>query len=805
MANDASTTYVTGSGITDQALQYLDLVTQARLRAIELANTRDYQTASVGAQNAATAAQLQAQLAGIAQAARAADQQHEVDLKQYGLAVADLNFRQRASVLQGQLQTISTGIDVVTSRVNTGMANYQQRLGKVGANLQIAGMLSDRKGPQDLYRYNNLLSQLSPDAPGGGSVTVDPYQWTKDLVQPISDALPSWAASVNPNPSAINQPYTADMSSSVGSGGGGAPGAGVSFTPPAYPNTAGAALDPFLQPGAGVAPPSTTNAPAEIGYGGELSPGKNLITTGAGGDTVREDWDRVKSLYDPETGQEYGKGATIPKGKVVWAYAARGGKFSRRPMMAKGGSTKSPVPGGGRAMEMGPAEMKPAGEGDIGPVVVGDDPSGMPTGQEELASVSNPGPDTQLNVQPANGDGLEAQAGGDPAQKATAALSAVQQAMQALTAAVQEITGGGAPAQPGDLLGAGLGQPGAGAEAMAMGGMPPPEMGGGDTMPPEMMGAMGGLPHAAGGGGFDTSNTSGMHDEMFRVNDPTDPNAEPGSLASMTPDERRAALGRFGGGLQPHEDPGLQAVTRRPQIPQREHPNAGIAWNDLNARRQQQPAAAAPAPQSRYPQQRRWQGPDVPGWEGKQHTIGDLPGGYTPGPDGTLQPNDPTIVSRRNTRARGRWRPGAGSEAFQQMFAAFLPQLMHFAAGGTVGTPTQPAQNYYGADTTTPTFTYNKYTPEQLGQMPFIKKLFGGMDNPAFQGFGQPISNPAIGVSNVPSLLNLQRYMGLAPTEQDMTQSLYEQGLGLDMRDVLTRSQRGAPQQFSFSGATAYG
>lgn len=151
--------------------------------------------------------------------------------------------------------------------------------------------------------------------------------------------------------------------------------------------------------------------------------------------------------------------------------------------------------------------------------------------------------------------------------------------------------------------------------------------------------------------------------------------------------------------------------------------------------------------------------------------------------------------------ARG-YQPGLVRQRWAQFMRRMFP---HLATGGTVGLPTSSADNYYGTDTTTPTFTYNKYTPEQLGAMPFIQKLFHGAPVTPFQGFGQPISNPQIGVSNVPAMLNLQRYSGLNPTEQDMTQSLYEQGLGLDMRDIMARSAKAAPGVFGFSGATAYG
>ena len=100
--------------------------------------------------------------------------------------------------------------------------------------------------------------------------------------------------------------------------------------------------------------------------------------------------------------------------------------------------------------------------------------------------------------------------------------------------------------------------------------------------------------------------------------------------------------------------------------------------------------------------------------------------------------------------------------------------------------------------------TYTQYTPEQLGNQPFIQKLRGERPAEQFGGFGASLSNPSLGIDNMPSSINLQTYMSLLPSERDQTSSLYQQGLGVDFRDLLEQSRRASPFGVSF-GAARYG
>ena len=182
-----------------------------------------------------------------------------------------------------------------------------------------------------------------------------------------------------------------------------------------------------------------------------------------------------------------------------------------------------------------------------------------------------------------------------------------------------------------------------------------------------------------------------------------------------------------------------------------------------------------------------------------------MPGGVpgpTPAPGGGgRDPNDPWI---------GPPVPGPASlpgTTVNDRGPSSAPQLL----GPPVqAPPTPPGSNQtvlnedgsYGMQ---PLNKYLQYTPEQLAQMPFLKKLFGGGALPAeFTGFGAPLSNKSLGLNNVPFGFSLQRYLRLLPSERDQVQSLYGQGLAVDFRDLLERIRRATPFGKSYSGPTQY-
>lgn len=93
---------------------------------------------------------------------------------------------------------------------------------------------------------------------------------------------------------------------------------------------------------------------------------------------------------------------------------------------------------------------------------------------------------------------------------------------------------------------------------------------------------------------------------------------------------------------------------------------------------------------------------------------------------------------------------------------------------------------------------YTTYTPQQLGSQPFIQQLQGQRATTPFRGFGATIAAPDLGIYNFDPRLNLQNYMQMDPSQQDMTQGLYG-GLGLDFRDFLKQAQAAAPTTSDYS------
>lgn len=108
------------------------------------------------------------------------------------------------------------------------------------------------------------------------------------------------------------------------------------------------------------------------------------------------------------------------------------------------------------------------------------------------------------------------------------------------------------------------------------------------------------------------------------------------------------------------------------------------------------------------------------------------------------------------------------------------------------GVPRAAAGGVYDAGIGTGNIQVNRYNPSDLGNQPFIQKLTGQRGSRPYGAFGGQISNPRLGVSNMPWALNYKTLMELNPSEYDQAQGLYG-GLGVDFRDVVSQSQRAAP------------
>lgn len=106
----------------------------------------------------------------------------------------------------------------------------------------------------------------------------------------------------------------------------------------------------------------------------------------------------------------------------------------------------------------------------------------------------------------------------------------------------------------------------------------------------------------------------------------------------------------------------------------------------------------------------------------------------------------------------------------------------HAATGGT-----------YGTALNSNLLTYNSYSPQVLGSQPFYQQLTGQMPSSPFNAFGATVSNPALGIQNAPTNINLRTYNYLDPSQQAGFQSLYGQGLVINPADIVAQAQNAAP------------
>lgn len=112
----------------------------------------------------------------------------------------------------------------------------------------------------------------------------------------------------------------------------------------------------------------------------------------------------------------------------------------------------------------------------------------------------------------------------------------------------------------------------------------------------------------------------------------------------------------------------------------------------------------------------------------------------------------------------------------QERMATGMPGVRGMATGGTM--------------------TVNTYSPETMGQQPFLQKLRGEQEAPLFTGYGSSIDAPSVGVYGLPAVPSQQRLNRLLPSEQLMLQGTYEEA-GQYWADILEKARRA-----SVGGAT---
>ena len=101
-------------------------------------------------------------------------------------------------------------------------------------------------------------------------------------------------------------------------------------------------------------------------------------------------------------------------------------------------------------------------------------------------------------------------------------------------------------------------------------------------------------------------------------------------------------------------------------------------------------------------------------------------------------------------------------------------------------------------------FQFAIYSPEAMGGMPFIRRLLSGQLGREFGAFAVPIGSERFALENVPFIPNPQTVARMMPSEQQMTRSLYEQGLQMYWPDIVAAMQRATPYAQGQIGTARY-
>lgn len=684
------TNVVTGSGIIDQGLgwfnAYGDFVNDRYATDTNAATARYAADSSAGASRYSADKSYQAAMLQYSANMQQIRNQYDIDLKNYGLNVAQLNFQQRTAAAQIDLARKGFGLDIANSQLGVDQFNYAQRTGVADRKMAIMDMLARRTGPQDWVAYSSLLNQLSPPDPTG-SATIDPFQMLEGLYEPASLQMPEWAQGEPGLAAGISQPYSAapgiaqqarDIDAAVaniiGSSGYGS-GAGVTTpTAPAPAATSGA----FTPTGQGwnmVGGNAPNGDELLYNYRGSPQPGVSVFEDPKPA--------RAPQLVDPKAAPG-ATGVNPASFDAIFGYTPK--------PMNRGGATNFPM------------------------LLTGDKAKGR-TGYEELVINLNPDPSDALMVLDRHDTKKVLDSGAKPERAASGGPFTLQ---------------------------------------------------------------AGGLAGGAGG-------------KTLRNN--------------FTPAESAAAATKLGSNTAPDGSP-YEIVDYKPgygpngQTPQSPPADRMKSFTPGPAA-SPSPLAPQPKPTGNYDANYGLAG--MPGWQG----FGEMPTfSYTP-----QAPADDSRKQRMAdlmTQAQQRFASmfgGPARPAMTPLAEAIARSRRRFRGRGNMPGLVQMVQaNTGGVFTanTDPFLTVNQYSPETLGSQPFIQKTRGSMGSTPFGGFGAPLSNPSIGVENMPSLINLRDWGNLQPSEKDALEELYNRGLGVDMRDIIERSRRAAPMGASF-GPARYG
>lgn len=181
----------------------------------------------------------------------------------------------------------------------------------------------------------------------------------------------------------------------------------------------------------------------------------------------------------------------------------------------------------------------------------------------------------------------------------------------------------------------------------------------------------------------------------------------------------------------------------------------------------------------------RWRGMAGGGLlDGGEAIVGDDPAGIR-GTEEKL-----TALPPKDGKSRVKVEPLSADKDPIEVMLKMPARAIKMALGGIFGGDAGPSTNTYDA--------------AAIGGQPVVSALKGG-ESPAAKGFGTELSNPDLGLLDLPSTPNAGILNKLLPSQQDAASSIYNQGLRVDYRDIVARAINASPRGKSGSSLAAYG
>ncbi len=311
-----------------------------------------------------------------AQALRA----YYIDAGRLGIDAANSNFQQRLGQITTQLQAAQQG--------------YDQRAGLADKKMQVAGMLADRSGPQNLIAYNALKTGLG--GLNGKTTEVDPYSWLDGMVSsqfaaPGSNGNFDWQGMLQPVTGTLGTPP--DLLKPI------------DYKANLQPPLTGTGATPGGAPAGGTAQAGAWSGIRNEDVAHVPSGGYFDYTTGSAGPSMASDYEQNGwDIFDPA-------GKKLTGAQQIGANAAV--RLYRRPQANAGGAGAAPAYPGAAGSFGSPAGRFAEGGVTTAPLIMaGDAPMSQApdAGGAKPELIANP---TGAPLGIANADQTEQVMGGD--------------------------------------------------------------------------------------------------------------------------------------------------------------------------------------------------------------------------------------------------------------------------------------------------------------------------------------------------------------------------------------------------------